>query len=829
MKSVQRWAIVSWLFLGGWVFAGTSFAAMPTAGQLQLLQQMSDDDLVRLEQVVKDRRTTPGENPLAESTVQVPVVSPRDPYVAVGDGSDAALKPFGYDLFAGVPSTFAPASAIPVAADYVIGPGDVVEVQLFGNTNASYSLRVDRRGTITFPSVGAITVAGMSFDDMRQLLKQRVAQQFIGVEASITLGELRSMRVFVLGDVQRPGSYVVSSLSTMTNALFVSGGVKLIGSLRDVQLKRSGKLITRLDLYDLLLRGDTQHDKRLQPGDVIFVPPVGDTVAIEGEVRRPAIYELRRERKLDELIELAGGLLPDAYPNEVRLERISAGHERTLVDIDLGEKLGQTTALRNGDVIHVFSVLEKLENVVMLSGHVQRPLAYQWSQGLRLTDIIPATDLLKADADLDYVLIRRQDKAGQGVSLLSASLADAMAEPGGESDTLLRPDDRVIVFSLEPDPESTAEDEEGRLTDDGRQKVLGPLLNSVRELATAEHPAQVVGVGGHVRFPGSYPLDRQMRVSDLIRAAGKLRESAYTLKAELTRRQLDNGQTQNIRHISVDLSAVLAGQVDADVILQPYDYLSVREIPQWREQEYMDVRGEVLFPGRYPIRQGETLADIVQRAGGLTRHAFIEGAVFVRKKLRERESEQLSRMADNLERELAGFGLKQAQMQPEQQQAYQFAQQLVSRIRHTKAVGRLVIDLEKVLQREDSQGGLAVVDGDALYIPTRHEEVTVMGEVFFPTSHLFQKGKSRGDYIGRSGGLTANADDKRIYVVRANGSVESGKRGFWSRKPKIKAGDTIIVPLDADRVNPIRLWTDVTQILYQLSLTAASMRTLGVF
>jgi len=811
---------------------------MPSPEQMQLLQQMSGDDLVQLEQLVKDRQLIAPPSPKARSLIQ-PVVLPRDPY-AENDAIDVKLKPFGYDLFAGEPATFVPVSDIPVATDYVIGPGDVVEVQLFGSTNASYSLRVDRRGTITFPSVGAITVAGMDFDAMRKLLQQRVAQQFIGVEASITLGELRSMRVFVLGDVPHPGSYVVSSLSTMTNALFVSGGVKLIGSLRDIQLKRAGKRVARLDLYDLLLRGDTQHDQRLQPGDVIFVPPVGETVAIEGEVRRPAIYELRQETKLSDLVELAGGLLPEAYPDEVRLERVGADHERTLVDIDLGNEQGRAAGLRDGDSIHVYSVLEKLGNVVSLSGHVLRPLAYQWREGLYLSDIVPDSTLLKADADLGYVLIQRQRKAGRGISLLSTSLSKVFAEPKGEFDVLLQPDDRLIVFSLEIDTaeeqEHSQDDDKDKSKDSGRERVqvtsrqdiLEPLLREVRELATTEHPAQVVSVGGHVRIPGSYPLDIQMRVSDLIRASGQLRESAYTLKAELTRRQVDAGQIRSIDHIEVDLAAVLAGRRELDLVLQPYDYLSVREIPQWREQEYMEIHGEVLFPGRYPIRQGETLVDIVQRAGGLTSHAFADGAVFVREQLREREREQLRRMADDLEQELAGFGLQQVQMQPEQQQAYQFARQLVTRLRQTEAVGRLVVDLKEVLAGNDSRGGLSVYDGDALYIPPRHDEVTVVGEVFFPTSHIYQKRQSRDDYIGRSGGLTASADGKRIYVVRANGAVDSGG-GFWTRKPKIKAGDTIVVPLNADRVNPIRLWTDVTQILYQLSLAAASMKTLGVF
>ena len=827
MERILRWLAIASICLVYALLPTLSLAATPTAEQLQMLQQLSPADLVRLEQSVKDvGQSVPAK--AEPATVSPPVVIPRDPYQDASHQDSTKVRPFGYDLFAGEPTTFVPASDTPVAVDYVIGPGDVIEVQLFGNTNASYSLRVNRRGAITFPSVGSITVAGMSFDDMRKLLQQRVSQQFIGVEASITMGELRSIRVFVLGEVSHPGSYVVNALSTITNALFVSGGVKFIGSLRDVQLKRNGKLVSRLDLYDLLLHGDTRHDQRLQPGDVIFVPPVGPTVTFDGAVRRPAIYEMRDEQSLAAMIKLAGGLQPDAYPDEVRLERINGERERVLMDVNLGDTAGRSTQLQNGDAVHVYSVLEKLENVVTLSGHVERPLAYQWQPGLRLTGIIPDKSLLQHDADMDYVLIRRQDEDGLALQLLSASLSRAMAAPGGEADVLLQPDDEVIVFSLE---ENQAGDQnDGKKHDtDSRQAILTPLLKRVRDLATLEHPARIVNVGGLVRFPGDYPLDPGMHISDLLRAAGQLRESAYPLEAELTRKHVGKDQARHIEHIDIDLAAILAGSRDNDLQLQPYDVLTIRETPQWREHEYIEIQGEVRFPGRYPIRQGESLADLVTRAGGLTSHAFTDGAVFVREQLKELERKNLNQMADNLERELAGFGLQQAQMRPDQQQAYHFAQQLVTRLRETEAVGRLVINLDDVLAGKGEQGGLKVVDGDKLFVPPQRDEVTVMGEVFFPTSHLYLKGQSSTDYIRSSGGLTANADGKRAYIVRANGSVVPAGQGFWSRSPKVYAGDTIVVPLNADRVNPVRLWTDVTQILYQLSLTAASMRTLGVF
>lgn len=233
---------------------------------------------------------------------------------AAAERSRPELKPFGYELFAGEPTTFAPATDIPVPVDYVIGPGDTIELQLFGNQNAFYTLVVTREGVLNFPELGPITVAGLPFSDLQTLLKQRVSEQMIGVRASITMGRLRSIRVFILGDAYRPGSYTVSALTTMTNALFVSGGVNTIGSLRNIELKRNGRLVTTLDLYDLLLRGDTSGDSRLQPGDVIFIPPVGKTVGVDGEVRRPAIYELRDEKSAEDVLELAGGLLPTAYP-----------------------------------------------------------------------------------------------------------------------------------------------------------------------------------------------------------------------------------------------------------------------------------------------------------------------------------------------------------------------------------------------------------------------------------------------------------------------------------------------------------------------------------
>ncbi len=279
----------------------------------------------------------------------------------------AALKPFGYDLFAGVPSTFAPATDVPVPTEYVVGPGDTFRVQLIGSTRGNYNLVVGRDGQINFPELGPITVSGMRFEEARQMLEQRVADQMIGTRASVSMGELRSIRVFVLGEAEVPGSYTVSGLSTITNALFVSGGVKTIGSLRNIELKRNGATVSRLDLYDLLLKGDTRGDARLLPGDVIFIPPVGPTVGITGEVTRPATYELRGESSAAQLLALGGGLRPLAEPRLATLERIDDS-TRVVMDVDLAGAPGQAAQIRNGDILRVPAVRPTFENSISVTG-----------------------------------------------------------------------------------------------------------------------------------------------------------------------------------------------------------------------------------------------------------------------------------------------------------------------------------------------------------------------------------------------------------------------------------------------------------------------------
>jgi protein involved in polysaccharide export with SLBB domain len=728
-----------------------------------------------------------------------------------------ALEPFGYDLFNALPSTYAPVGDVPVPSQYVVGPGDMIEVQLLGNTQAEHSLEVGRDGTVQFPDLGPIAVAGLTFPQARQSIEQRVTQGMIGTRAVVTIGELRSITVLITGEAAVPGSYTVSALSTITNALFASGGIKEIGSLRNIQLKRRGRLVATLDLYDLLLRGDSTNDVRLMSGDVIFIPPVGPTAGITGEVRRPAIYELRGEAVASDLLYLAGGLLPDADPRTATIERISESRVRVVVDADLSKPAGRSTPLRSGDLMRIAAVRPQFANAVTVNGNVYRPGPVAWRQGLRIADVLSRPEDLKPNSDLRYVLIRRESLDKQ-VTVVSADLEQAWLQPASDANVQLLPRDQVFVFNLEG----------------GRELQLRPVIEDLRQQAVAGAPAQMVNVGGQVRAPGQYPLEIGMTVSDLVRAGAGLGEAAYGAQAEITRYAVVDGQYRQIATIEVDLAAALAGDAAADVVLQPFDYLVVKELPQWSDQGTITVGGEVRFPGTYPIKRGETLSSILRRAGGLTDLAFAEGAIFTRESLREREAAQLAMLADRLQGDLASLALQatQSAMPNSQQQpasqALLVGQSLLDSLREIEPVGRLVINLDRIMAATPgSHDDVVVKDGDRLLVPGQMQEVTVLGEVQSTTSHLWDPTLARSDYIRMSGGTTQNADKGRIYVVRASGSVVSGESSAWFRGDHgaIRPGDTIVVPLDAQRMRPLPLWTAVTTIIYNLAISVAAINS----
>jgi polysaccharide biosynthesis/export protein len=727
---------------------------------------------------------------------------------------DEGLKPFGYDLFEGEPSTFAPVSDIQVPVDYLVGPGDTLVVQLYGNEPHTYELTVGRDGRINFPKLGPIPVSNMTFDAARTAIEEHVSRELIGTRVSVTMGQLRSIRVFVLGEAEKPGSYTVSGLSTMTNALFVSGGVKKIGSLRNIQLKRDGHIVSTLDLYDLLLHGDTSNDHHLLPGDVIFIPPIGSTIAVYGSVRRPAIYELKNENTAAQAIELAGGLLPDADASLGQIDRILPSRQHQMMNVDLMAPAGRLAALNNGDKLRIPAIRPTLENSVRLTGYVYRPGAFAYHSGLHLSDVLRSFAELRPEADLHYIMIRRIAPPELKTEVISADLTRALAAPHSAADPELRPRDEITVFNLTS----------------SRTRIIEPILRDLELQATPDKPEQVVSVDGRVKAPGKYPLESRMHVSDLIRAGGSLDDAAYSGQAELTRYSVIDGNVRRTELINVDLAAIRRGDKAADVELRPYDALVIKPIPMWMEPGTIEVLGEVRFPGKYPIHQGETLHSILVRAGGFDDVAFPEGAVLTREELKKREKDQLELLATRLQNDLAALSLEVVASSATVSgggggasagQGLLIGQQLLLQLRQTKPVGRLVIDAEGAYK--GPSGGIYDVslrDGDRLIIPKKTQDVTILGEVQSPTSHVFQPGLTRDDYIQRSGGTTQHADKKRIYVVRANGDVVTGRSGWFRRSEKadIRPGDTIVVPLDTQKVPTLPLLQAVTSIIYNLAI-----------
>lgn len=724
-----------------------------------------------------------------------------------------ALKPFGYDLFSSRTSTFAPATDVPVPSEYMIGPGDTIEVQLTGNSKGRYKLVVGRDGRVNFPDLGPIPVAGLRYDDMRNLLEERVRDQMIGTQVSIGMGELRSIRVFVMGDAVRPGSYTVSGLSTITNALFVSGGVKKIGSLRNLELKRNGATVTKLDLYDLLLKGDTRADARLQPGDVIFVPTVGATVSLAGEVRRPAIYELKNETTAHDLVALGGGFTPQADPRLATVERVNDQRQLITIDVDLSRSSGDRAVLHSGDILRIPGIRPVLEDSVSVSGHVYRPGEFQFRASMRLTDVLQSIDDLKPNADQHYILIRRELPPDRKITVFSTDLAKAIADPLSAANFELAPRDRLYVFDMES----------------GRDRIVEPLMRELQVQSSIDEPSREVSVAGKIKIPGKYPYEPGMRVADLLRAGGSLDQAAYGAQAELTRYTVGAGGSRTAQLIEIDLRRAVDSDPGGNIPLQPFDYLVIKEVPLWAAQEEVEVRGEVKFPGRYPIHRGETLRSLMQRAGGVTDLAFVPGSVFTRRELKERERKQIETLATRLKSDVAIFSLQNAmETGKDAGQALAVGQSLLSDLRGATPIGRLVIDLDSASKaKPGSEEDIVLKDGDRLVVPRITQEVTVIGEVQSSTSHLYDASLSRADYIQMSGGLTSRADSDRIYVVRADGSVVAGGGKMWfaGGSVAIRPGDTIVAPLDTERMRPLPFWTAVTTIVYNLAISAAAVNS----
>jgi polysaccharide export outer membrane protein len=755
------------------------------------------------------------------------------------------VKPFGYELFAGEPTTFMPSETAAVPDTYLVGRGDQLLINFYGKESDSFEVIVDREGRISIPNLSPVQVAGLTFAEVKELIKVKVEQEVIGVKVFVSLGQLRSMRILVLGEAYKPGSYNVSSLTTVSHALFVSGGVSDIASLRNIQVKRAGKVVANFDLYDLLIHGDSSNDIILKPGDVVFVPSVGAQVKVEGLVKRPAIFELKKGETAKELLAMAGGLKPGAYTKNAVVERFKNNRKEVLTVDFSASNINYIP--QDGDRIRFNTVSAQYNNVVNLVGAVVRPGSYQWYEGKRISDVLKSVrgDLLQ-QADLSFGLVIREINISGDIEVHQFDVAQAIVK-NAKNDLTLNANDKIIIFSefeqkqqeqltlsttgsgtkKDKSIEQAAQDENSNdLSADSyspysRNNLLAPIIKQLKQQASTNKAIQLVEINGKVSYPGVYPLTVNGRVADLIIAAGGLLESAYTKEAEITR--MVDGDASQVEHVKINLEQLI-GSNESSLTLQSKDSLNIFAIPNWQENVKVTLKGEFKFPGTYTIRRGETLSNLLERAGGFSDFAEQNAAIFTRLSVKQQEQQQLARLATELRRDVASKSFQNSVSTSAL--SYDEMNKLLNDLASVEALGRLVIDLPLI---QNNQQTLVLQDGDTLYVPSKRDSISVVGEVNYSTTHLYKAGISVDDYLELSGGLKERADDDRIYIIKANGAVTIPNSGNWfapGNEQMLEPGDTIVVPMDAGHMDKLTLWSTATQILYQLGVAVAAIGSL---
>ena len=780
------------------------------------------------------------------------------------------LERFGLDVFRkGAANPDYIPMDLPVGPSYVVGPGDSLSIDLWGGVSQRLVRTVDREGRVALPEVGPVLVSGRTLGDAQEIVQHTLRTQFRDISADVSLLRLRTVRVYVVGDINSPGAYDVSSLSTPLNALFVAGGVTPQGSLRRLQHYRGKQLIEEVDAYDLLLHGIRGELQRLENGDSLMVPPLGPVVTVEGMVRRPAVYELRNEKTLLDVLDLSGGILPAAALRHIEVQRLVAHEKRTMLSVEISETSNSEAVrtqmsgfeVQDGDEIHIFPIAPYNSASIYLQGHVLRPGRYSYKPEMKLTDLVTSYADLLPEPSTRYAEIIRLHAPDYHPVVETFDLATALEHP--EKAPMLEPLDTVRIFGrfdFEPDPEVLITGEvraPGRYRTSGQQHLrdaifqaggvtpdawldsaqlfrrqpdgatrvfsinlndalAGDPLNNVLvqprdRILVHRHPEQVspasVYVRGDVARPGRYPLAANMRVADLVQSAGGLLRSANPDAGDLTHYAIphnSSGERAPSGHQDVNLAAALGGKEDQNLALRNGDVLTVPQQAGWNDiGATVTLRGEVRKPGVYGIRPGEHLSSLLKRAGGLLPTAYPRAAVFERNEVRELQQKSRQELIQRLEQEstvvktsASTTGTEEAALQ---QAALLQRQRVLDALRKAPVSGRLVIHIRS--DRKDFAGSADDIElraGDSLTVPKQPGGVLVIGQVYNSNALTYTPGRNAGWYLSRAGGATPLGNKGAIFIIRADGSVTSGKQGsLWSGSvlsATMGPGDTIVVP-----------------------------------
>jgi protein involved in polysaccharide export with SLBB domain len=697
----------------------------------------------------------------------------RDLYTQVPEQS-SKLKRFGSDMFLdrGLASRQMTVD-VPIGPDYILGVGDGLTVNLWGGVSQSFSRTIDREGKIVLPEAGTILVAGLSLERAQALVQSALSQQFRNAKVAITIARLRTVRVYVVGDVQRPGAYDISSLSTPLNALYAAGGPTSIGSLRIARHFRGKELIREVDLYDFLLRGVRPDTDRIEDGDTILVSPVGRQVAVAGMVKRPAIYELKDETKLSDVLNDSGGLLASAAIAHITIERIEAqGHRVTLTvnlpegsTVESSKKLLDGFSIQDGDRVTIAPILPYSEKSIYVEGHVVRPGKFPYRDDMKLNDILRSyQDLLPEPAD-----------RGEIIRLMPPDL---------------RPE--AIEFNV---PDVLA----------GNEPIHLQPFDTIHVLGRYEADAPNVQVHGEVLHPGTYPLSQGMTVAQLVRLAGGFKRSALLDAADLASYDLKSGKQVLSRRDTIKIGeAVNSVGSSADILLKAGDVLTIHQISGWSDiGSSVSLEGEVTYPGPYGIQEGERLSSVLKRAGGFRPTAYPVGAVLIRKQVKEFEDKSRNELIHQIETTSAGAKLAPSLSAQDDaatlQLLVQQQKEVVERLRSRPAIGRLIIKINSdIASWEGTSADIEMRSGDVLTIPKKPGFVLVSGQVYNASAITYVPGKNAGWYLKRAGGSTEGGNMKEVLIIRANGLVVGRRSGEWYDpgvlETKLAPGDVVVVP-----------------------------------
>ena len=728
-------------------------------------------------------------------------------YVA---GSIGRFLPiFGASLFDRVPATFAPVERVPVSADYVIAPGDELQIAVWGQFNFSRRLIVSRTGEVVLPEVGPVSVAGLQYAKAASVMKSAMSRLYKNFDLNVTLGRLHSIQIFVVGEARRPGSYTVSSMSTLVNAIFASGGPSSRGSMRNIQLKRGSQLIREFDLYELLVRGDKSNDAQLVPGDVILIPAAGPRVAVAGSVEHPAIYEMKANSTLGDALRLADGLSPLASTRDVVLERVVDGAALKVLRLPLTSQ-GLETPVSNGDIVRLMTVVPRFENAVTLRGNVADSGRFPWHAGMRLSELIPDKESLLTR---DYWQDRNDLIASRDITSSDTSFSTPTLDSSPKQEAADRAPERqgtTAVGGSRAAPVTYQEQKRNIQGDSSLGAAMG--VDNIPPLRTFT-PQNTVQ-------PSAPDINWEYAVVERI-----------------------DETTLATRIIPFNLGKlVLSHDSSQDLVLQPRDVVTIFSkadfsVPRSQQAKQVRLEGEISMAGVYTVQPGETLRQLVARAGGLTQSAYLYGAQFTRESTRREQQKRYDDFLNQFDREMseAASNLSSRVTSPQQAATAQTSlasqHDLIERLRKVSMNGRIVLDMDPNSHGEQALPDLPLENGDRLYVPSRPLTVNVIGTVFEQAAFLQEEDLRVGDYLKKSGGPARSADRSHMFVIRADGSVISRNTGIalfakgFDTLP-MYPGDTLVVPSYINRTTFVRGLMDWSQVFSNLALGAAAINVL---